>query len=288
VLGSAFGNCHGRRQLARMRHREVDRPSADSFGPRLQPARKRHTRLRPADDLHLPPREGARDAEAKGLPDRLFTGEPCGVVLGWVRPRVAVGAFGLREAALAECRVALERPPHSRDFDEIDTDGHWPILRTSWVKTVAPAEPPRPPGRHRKRRLSQIDTDGHWPILRTSRVKTVAPAEPPRPPGRHRKRRLSQVDSYSHSADSRNAGTSAIESTTACGCALQAPASSRNLPVRTRIVCIPSAAAPPMSASTSSPTIHACSGSASSASSAASKYEALGFPSTVACLPVAY
>jgi hypothetical protein len=68
VLGSAFGNCHGRRQLARMRHREVDRPSADSFGPRLQPARKRHTRLRPADDLHLPPREGACDAEAKGLP----------------------------------------------------------------------------------------------------------------------------------------------------------------------------------------------------------------------------
>src|SRR4029079_10855240 len=103
-------------------------------GPRLQPARKRHTRLRPADDLHLPPREGARDAEAKGLPNRLFTGEPCGVVLGWVRPRVAVGAFGLREAALAECRIALERPSHSRGFGDIDPDAPCATSRNHRVK----------------------------------------------------------------------------------------------------------------------------------------------------------
>src|SRR4051795_8241670 len=99
---------------------------------------------------------------------------------------------------------------------------------------------------------------------------------------------LDQVGADGHAVDSRNEGTSAIESSTTSGDTLQAPASSRNFPVRTRIVRIPSAAAPPMSASTSSPTIHVRSGSASSAASAASKYSALGFPSTVAARPVAY
>src|SRR5205085_12130483 len=99
---------------------------------------------------------------------------------------------------------------------------------------------------------------------------------------------LDQVGADGHAVDSRNDGTSAIESSTTSGDTLQAPASSRNFPVRTRIVRIPSAAAPPMSASTSSPTIHVCSGSASIASSAASKYAALGLPSTVAVIPLAY
>src|SRR5438034_5653656 len=197
-----------------MRHREVDRARADPFGPCLQASRKRDAGLRPARDLDLAPREGARDAEAQRLADRLLAGEPSGVVLRRIRPGVAVSALRLGEAALPKRRVPLERPAHPRDFN--------------------------------------------------------------------------QVYAYCHNADSRNAGTSPIESRTASGWALQAPASSRNLPVRTRIVCIPSTPAPPMSVSTSSPTIQAFSGSASSTSSAASKYEALGFPSTVAGAPVAY
>src|SRR5207249_12206535 len=80
--------------------------------------------------------------------------------------------------------VALERAPNTRDFDQIDTDSHRPILGFDWVKTAAAAKPPRPPERHRKRRLSQIDTDSHRPILGLNRGKTAVAATPPRPPER--------------------------------------------------------------------------------------------------------
>src|SRR6185436_15130531 len=107
VLGSAFGNCHRRRQLARVRHREIDGAGADSFGPRLQASRQLDAGLRPARDLDLEPREGASDAEAERLADRLLAGEASRVVLRRIRPRVAVGTLGLREAALPERRIAL-------------------------------------------------------------------------------------------------------------------------------------------------------------------------------------
>src|SRR5436190_10202064 len=100
-----------------MRHREVDRARADPFGPCLQASRKRDAGLRPARDLDLAPREGARDAEAERLANRLLACEPSGVVLRRIRPGVAIGALGRREAALAKRGIALQRPPHARDLD---------------------------------------------------------------------------------------------------------------------------------------------------------------------------
>ena len=55
--------------------------------------------------------------------------------------------------------------------------------------------------------------------------------------------------------------------------------------MRTSTARIPTPLAPATSASTSSPTIQVISGSASSASSAAEKYDGLGLPSSVACTP---
>ena len=64
--------------------------------------------------------------------------------------------------------------------------------------------------------------------------------------------------------------------------------SGRNFPVRTSAVRMPKSRAPRMSDSMSSVTSHVSSGSASRTSSAAAKYDGLGFPSTVASTPVAY
>src|SRR5262249_16922914 len=84
---------------------------------------------------------------------------------------------------------------------------------------------------------------------------------------------LDQVDADPHqSAASSQRGRSAIELTTMSGTGFPASRSlGRNLPVRTRTVPRPHLCAPPMSSSLSSPTIHVSSGSASTASSAASK-----------------
>src|SRR5918996_2738273 len=87
----------------------------------------------------------------------------------------------------------------------------------------------------------------------------------------------------------RNRGTSAIESTTASGFdSAAASVLSRNFPVRTRIARRPAALAPPTSASTSSPTMTASEGAASSSARALSKYERLGLPTSVASTPAAY
>src|SRR5205814_1045679 len=79
----------------------------------------RHARLRAAGDLDLAP--GEADAGAERLADRLLAGEARRVMLRGVRLRVAVGALGLGEAALAEARVSLERPRDPRDLDQIDS-----------------------------------------------------------------------------------------------------------------------------------------------------------------------
>src|SRR5438445_12484225 len=100
-----------------MRHREVDRARADPFGPRLEAPRKPDAGLRPARDLHLPPREGPCNAEPERLADRLLAGEASRVVLGRVRPRVAIGALGLREAAFTKRRVALQCAANARNLD---------------------------------------------------------------------------------------------------------------------------------------------------------------------------
>src|SRR5205814_9260965 len=85
-------------------------------------------------------------------------------------------------------------------------------------------------------------------------------------------RNFDQVDADSHAFSSSHAGTCAIDDTIASGRTRpRSTASGRNFPVRTRIVFIPYACAPAMSASMSSPTIHAMCASASTASSAASK-----------------
>src|SRR5436190_3317217 len=100
---------------------------------------------------------------------------------------------------------------------------------------------------------------------------------------------LDQVDANLHLRSSSQSGSAAIESITPSGLTVASSrTSSRNFPVRTSTLRSPNAVAPPTSASTSSPTIQVCSGSYSSASSAAAKYAALGLPSTVASVSAAY
>src|SRR5206468_1770283 len=87
----------------------------------------------------------------------------------------------------------------------------------------------------------------------------------------------------------RSAGKWASDETTMSGADVAvSSASGRNFPVRTSAVFIPKRWAPRTSASMSSVTSHVRSGSASSASSAAAKYDGLGFPRIVASTPVAY
>src|SRR5207237_8241239 len=103
-------------------HRELDLPRAHALGPRLRLPAQRHARLRPAGDLDLAP--GEADARAERLADGLLAGEARGVVLRRVRLRVAVRAVGVGEAALAEARVALQRPRDPRDLDQVDAHAH--------------------------------------------------------------------------------------------------------------------------------------------------------------------
>src|SRR5215211_167006 len=107
-----------------MGHREVDRAGADALGPRAHAAGKGNSRLRTAGDLYVLPGERARDPEAERLADGLLAGKARRVVLRRVRPRLAVRALGLREASLAEARVALERATDAPDLDQVDADVH--------------------------------------------------------------------------------------------------------------------------------------------------------------------
>src|SRR5439155_15866619 len=70
------------------------------------------------------PRDRPRDAEAEGLAHRLLAREAARVALRRIRARVAVRPFFLGEAALAEARIALERPADPRDLDQVDADLH--------------------------------------------------------------------------------------------------------------------------------------------------------------------
>src|SRR5690242_15372442 len=80
-------------------------------------------RLRAPADLDLLP--GEVDAGAERLADRLLRGEPARVVLRRVGLAVAVGLLGGREAAVAEAvAVALERPAHTRDLDQVEPEPH--------------------------------------------------------------------------------------------------------------------------------------------------------------------
>src|SRR5688500_10351300 len=94
-------------ELARVRHRQVDLAAPEALPRRPRPAREAYARLRPADDLDLLPGEPHADPER--LPHRLFPRETARVALRGLRARVAVRDLGLREAALAEARVTLER-----------------------------------------------------------------------------------------------------------------------------------------------------------------------------------
>src|SRR5262249_3550647 len=97
-------NC--RRQVAGVRHGELDPPRADPLGHLRRPAAQLHPRLGPADHLDLLP--GEVDARPERLPHRLLCREPTRVVLGRVRLRVAVLPFRLGEAAGPEAvSVAL-------------------------------------------------------------------------------------------------------------------------------------------------------------------------------------
>src|SRR5262245_14505079 len=101
-----------------MRHREVDRSGPHLVGPRFSPAREPHARLRPPDDLDLPPREPNPAAER--LADGLLAREARRVVLGRPPAAFAVLALRLGEAARAEASVALERLLDALDLDQVD------------------------------------------------------------------------------------------------------------------------------------------------------------------------
>src|SRR5262245_4303402 len=104
-----------------MGHREVDRPRLDLLRPRGSAAGEPDARLRSPGDLDLLPREA--DATAERLADRLLAGEPRGVALRRVRPRVAVLPFRQGEAALAEARP-LECAPDPVDLDQVEAGAH--------------------------------------------------------------------------------------------------------------------------------------------------------------------
>src|SRR5947209_5400923 len=103
-----------------MRHREIDRAGVDAFGPLAYAPGQAHRGLRTADDLDVAPRKRARDADPQRLSDRFLCRETSRIGLGRIRARVAVVAFGRREAPFAEARIALERPAHARDLDQVD------------------------------------------------------------------------------------------------------------------------------------------------------------------------
>src|SRR5439155_15962531 len=116
----------GLRELARMRHRKVHRADTELGRALGEAAGKAYRRIRSSDDLHVLPGERTGDAEAERLADGLLAGEAAGVALRGVRARVAVGALGRGETALAEACVARERPPDALDLDQVgaDRDGH--------------------------------------------------------------------------------------------------------------------------------------------------------------------
>src|SRR5205814_3223436 len=120
--GSSVDDGADRRgQLLRVRHRELDRTCVDLLRPRRRATGEMNAGLGAAADLDLLPREV--DAAAERLPDRLLAGETAGIVLRRIRLRVAVGAFGLGEAALAE-PGPLECAPYTLDLDQVDSDSH--------------------------------------------------------------------------------------------------------------------------------------------------------------------
>src|SRR5579884_766064 len=114
---------HRGRELAGVRHRELDRRGPHLLRPRGGTAAQVHARLRPPAHLDLLPREV--DARPERLADRLLRGESTGVVLGRVRLRVAVCALHLGEAALFErVAVTLERQADPLDLDQVYSNLH--------------------------------------------------------------------------------------------------------------------------------------------------------------------
>ena len=119
-------------------------PDAQPLGALAQPPGEPHRRLGPAADLDLAPGEVDGDAEAERLADRLLAREPGRIVLGRVRPRVAVRALGIGEAARAEPGVARERSPDTLDLDQVDADVHGtssPFSRMDAIAGESSGEP---------------------------------------------------------------------------------------------------------------------------------------------------
>src|ERR1044072_8302736 len=127
-MGSSIGDAYRCRDLAAVRHREVEPFCPDLGRPLLHAARQPYGRLRAPGDLDIAPGERARDPEADRLADRLLAGEAGGVVLRGVRPGVAVSALRLGEAALPERRVPLERAADPLDLDQVDPHGAHPAV----------------------------------------------------------------------------------------------------------------------------------------------------------------
>ena len=110
------------RELARVRHREIDRAGRRRAPPRRPRRPDRRTTAWAGRRSRSPARRSASDAEAERLADRLLAREAPRVALRRVRPRVAVRVLGLGEAAVAEPGVAVERAPDAPDLDQVGAD----------------------------------------------------------------------------------------------------------------------------------------------------------------------
>src|SRR5262245_47268490 len=155
-----------------MRHREVDLCRADSLGPGLQLPGQANRRLGTAVDLDVLPGEGARDAEPERLPDRLLAREARRVVLGRVRPRIAVDAFGVGEAPFPEARIAFERVANSLDLDQVEADLHADSRRKVGTSTIDSTTPSGCT-------FAAASVSGRNLPVRTSTARIPAPFAPP-------------------------------------------------------------------------------------------------------------
>ena len=166
-----------------MRHREVDRTDAERRRPLGEAAGETHGRLRPPYDLHLPPGEGAGDAEAERLADGLFAREAAGVpVVAVDIPSGVNAATGevAGAAVNADVTVTMHGPKvglavapgrfHAGEVAVADI-GLEPTETGHWLVTAEIlAEVPRRSARDNKY------TAGHVLVVGGSRGMTGAPA----------------------------------------------------------------------------------------------------------------
>ena len=114
--------------LGGVREREVRISRAERVeeGARVASELKRWSALFVRDDFDVVPREAVAPARTERFEGGLFGGEArCVVLHGDHAARVAVGALGFGEDALAKARGAREDFTHAPDFDNVYADGNY-------------------------------------------------------------------------------------------------------------------------------------------------------------------